>query len=104
MLVLTDVSADFKFEFGGPAAPTLVSYVVKSAASTTLATNTKEAYNSPVSVLATASTRPIIVEVDGIIENGANAGDLAFRWAQNTSFAADTQVLKGSYIEYAEVA
>jgi hypothetical protein len=40
------------------------------------------------------------VDFEGLVSNGDNAGDLEFRWAQNTSDAGDTTVRSGSYIEH----
>lgn len=40
------------------------------------------------------------IHIEGIIHNGANAGNFAFQWAQNTSDAAATIVRAGSYLEY----
>ena len=42
-------------------------------------------------------------EIEGIIHNGANAGDVEIHWAQSTSSADDTIVLAGSYLEYMRV-
>lgn len=42
--------------------------------------------------------------VEAVLHNGANAGNIEFGWAQNTSDAGSTTVLAGSFIEYKVVA
>lgn len=46
----------------------------------------------------------LIVDVEGILDNGANAGNVKLQWAQASSIASNTTVCKGSYIEYKEIA
>lgn len=43
-----------------------------------------------------------IVEIEGVVRNGSNAGTFAFQFAQGTSSATAAQVIDGSTIEYLE--
>lgn len=102
----TTNAADFKWRHSGPAAPTLVrikrSNVIPGGTSYTLiAVDT--AYSAADIALTGAGTTGGWVEFEGIIANGANAGDFNFQWAQNASDAGNTSVLAGSYLEYKQV-
>lgn len=98
----TGATGDFKFRHTGPASPTLVRITrahIIGAGSAYAGITTDSAYSaSDVAVAGAAGVG--WVEFDGIIHNGANAGDFAFRWAQNASQAVDTSVYAGSYIDY----
>ena len=101
----TPTAADFKFDVNGPASPTLVQIETKTIAPgatalSNIALKTAFAF-SAVSVTETSGTNGMI-EAEGIVHNGANAGTVAFRWAQNTSNGSNTTVRAGSYIEYSE--
>jgi len=61
------------------------------------------AYSAADVICLSASANGGIVRMDGIIHNGANAGNFNFRWAQNTSTALNTSVLSGSHISYRKV-
>lgn len=41
----------------------------------------------------------VFIRVKGVIRNGANAGTVAFNWAQNTSDAGATTVKAGSFVK-----
>lgn len=102
IFVLSDPTPDFTYDVNGPAAPTLVSYCLTHVTTTSFTTFTNDAYAQNRTVTWGADPlRPMLLEIDGIVQNGANAGDLCFRWAQSVSSAIDTSVLKGSYVEYA---
>lgn len=47
-----------------------------------------------------AASQGTVLRFWGGIHNGANAGNLQLKWAQNTSDANNTKVLAGSYIKY----
>jgi hypothetical protein len=94
---------DFKFAITGPAS------IDKLTAKRMYLTPNGSAYSGigeygafaslGTNINQTGGTRGF-VELDGILENGPNAGPVTFRWAQNTSTASDTTVLRGSYVEF----
>lgn len=93
---------DFKFSFTWPTSPTLLAIRRKVMQQTVTAYEAQlidVVYWTSVSVLTTTG-QINIVEFDAIIHNGANAGNFAFQWAQNTSNADSTLVYAGSYLEY----
>jgi hypothetical protein len=98
----TVAAADFKFQFSGPASPTLVNITRRANApgsAATAALFTDDAFAVSASVTGTVDGAGS-VSFEGVIHVGANAGNLTFDWAQVTSDAGDTIVLAGSYIEY----
>ena len=98
----TGAAEDFKFDFNGPAAPTLVrvmrwGVLPGGAAVANVAVDT--AYNV-LAFMNGASGNGGGILFYAIIHNGVNAGDLEFRWAQNVSGVTSTTVLAGSFIDY----
>lgn len=97
---------DFQYQLNGPAAPTKVTVLcthgAQGAAPATQVVDTS--YGNTASGAMAGGTGVGSIRIEGIIENGANAGDLAFQWAAAVVLAQNSSVLKGSYIEYAEVA
>lgn len=94
-------AGDFKSRVTGPASPTSV--LVSQAAFLSGGTGTNrlaQAYDS--SDLVQAHTADFLVRliVNFSIQNGANAGNLAFEWAQNATNASATSVLGGSTLEW----
>ncbi len=51
-------------------------------------------------VAITAADGDYYVYVDGFVEAGANAGDVAIQFAQRASHSNDTKLNEGSYLEY----
>jgi hypothetical protein len=103
----TGATPDFKWRHTGPAAPTLVRIVERDSApgSGTLSFSIATAYSTADNTLTTTSgTTGGYVTLEGIIHNGANAGDFQFQWSQNSSSVTATTVRAGSYIEYGVVA
>jgi len=99
----TTSTADFKFALAGPASPTKI--VLERRYLTPNATayagqGTYTSYAGPSTTINGTGGTQGIVELEGLIENGANAGDVEFQWAQGTSTAVDTTVLRGSYVEW----
>lgn len=94
-----DGTADFKCQWTGPAAPTLVWYsggVCRPGANC----NNLNAVGTAFSTLTSTNAAFGGVEQGQYylyVENGANAGTLQFQWAQNTATAVDTIVMAGSY-------
>ena len=57
------------------------------------------AFSQSRSVIGTGGTTGGHVNGTILLQNGSNGGVVHFQWAQNTSDAADTTVLAGSYME-----
>ncbi len=96
MFVFVDAGAgNFKYQFTGPASPTSVRIMWFDTANGANASDTAYSTSHAFSGLANAW-----VMIDAVIVNGSNAGNFNFQWAQSTSNAANTTVLKGSYLEY----
>lgn len=92
----------FKYALTGPASPTLVrvqrrDFSPGALSPTDYATDT--AYTSSTALTA-SSTSGGWVEMDLIVQNGANSGTFAFQWAQNSSNVANTTVRAGSSLSY----
>lgn len=98
----TGAVEDFKWRHVGPAAPTLVRIsrwgIAPTATAFSLIANDSAYSAADIAVPAGAGAGYIMFE--GIIKNGANAGDFGFSWAQNVSGGTATIVREGSYIEY----
>lgn len=97
----TTATPDFKFDLDGPVSPTSVQFNTfrASHSGATVSNNRVTAFNASTSVTNTADGYGYIMG-EGYVYNGANSGTFSFRWAQDTSDAGNTTVLKGSYIEY----
>jgi hypothetical protein len=100
-----DLNADVKYQWNGPASPTKISILCTHAAVGAAPANqvVDTSYAATASGTLDGSSGDVIVKAEGTIQNGANAGDFAFQWAQASSNVTATNVLKGSYIEYAAV-
>lgn len=102
----TGATEDFKWRHSGPASPTLVRLrrVGLQPNATTFAIIALDtAYSAADVVLAGTAANGGWVDIDGIVVNGATAGDFVFGWAQNTAGTNPTTVLAGSYIEYSTI-
>ncbi len=101
----TGATGDFKYTLNGPASPTKVAYVSKRIAhgGTTFSVIGLLAAYGTASTIATTAAGNGYIEIEGTVENGANAGTLAFQWAQNTTDTTATKVLRGSYILYSSI-
>lgn len=100
----TTATADFNFGHSGPASPTLVHIQhtgIAGGATVFSLIGISTAYTASLG-LAGAGI-PGMAELNGMILNGANAGDFEFLWAQRGSDVNPTTVLAGSYIEYMAV-
>jgi hypothetical protein len=97
-LVSTPANADFKFGFNGPSSPTSMSVNHVHKADGFSGDSGKTAYETTgVAGLHTGVTEGVTL-MWGVITNGSTPGNFQFTWAQNTSQAANTSVLRGSYI------
>lgn len=93
-------SGGIKFQWTGPASPTLVGMVDRYDGIS--GGNAATAFSSVMLSLANAATKRIY-EVIGIIQNGANAGTAQLQWAQNTTNGTATTVFKGAAVEYVQL-
>jgi hypothetical protein len=101
----TPTTADFKFSFNGPASPSLVNiahFGVDADGTAVGSPGSDEAYGVSTSATGAAGTFGW-VKFSALIRNGANAGNFAFQWAQNSSVASNTTVRAGSHVEYRTV-
>lgn len=99
----TAAAADFKYTVDGPSSPTLVRIFHRSVAPAATAFGgilTETAFGFTAVAITAASATAGVIFIDGVLHNGANAGTVAFQWAQNTNNGGTTEVLKGSYVEY----
>lgn len=101
----TSAAADFKFDIDSTGAtdPTSISlyiqYLAPAAIAYVAAGHT--VVNTTVSITAGAGEGHIMIT--GRVTNGADAGNLRLRWAQNTSDPGNTRVLRGSSLRYRAV-
>ncbi len=92
---LGGIVSGFKFGIAGPASPSNLIYQI-------------EAVTSGLSIAgigfstglaaALALTGPHLAHISGLIENGANAGQLAIQFAQNVSNISPITILRGSWL------
>lgn len=96
---------DFKYQFTGPASPTVIGYRRETTAhgASTVTNSLLSAYISTDASITVGTSGIGQIRLWGILHNGANAGTVAFAWAQNTSDASNTTVYAGSFIEYSIV-
>lgn len=93
----TGTTPDIKVGFDIPAAATLSWTDVARTSSDTPAMTVPIQTDDGVDVL-TGTGAASVAMIWGVVVNGANAGNLQFRWAQNTQDASDTKVLATSYL------
>lgn len=99
-------TADLKSAFSAPAGTSIIGTI-----NGPVVTATADTGNSSCQVLDTiAGTHPnggagvgvtMAIHINAVVTTGANAGDLKYRWAQNTADASDTKVLIGSWMTLA---
>lgn len=101
----TDPTPDFRWALDGPASPDrvrLATWAIGHGAAAHSQVQTYTAYTGQIAMPAASGTDGAC-GFDGIVENGANAGNFFFGWRQNTSDAAPTTVNRGSWIAYRKV-
>jgi hypothetical protein len=100
MFNLAGVVSGYRFGLTGPASPTNVIYVaeVRNLVATALVlAGTVSAFGAMLTgALAVAGNHLLVAE--GTIENGANAGNLTFQFAQNTSDVGAITLKRGSLL------
>ncbi len=93
-----------RFGVNGPAAPTRLTYMARqTVSSSTEQARLNTAYDSTDLAATSASGGNNLVTMEGIINNGANAGDLIARFASEVSSSA-VIAKAGSFVEYAVLA
>ena len=101
----TSAAGDFKCTLNGPASPVAVRFMRQAIAAGAAAwsgVGVTTVWGGALAVAGTGTTGGYI-EGYGIFENGPNAGNVAFQWAQNTSDVGNTTVLRGSVLQFAKV-
>jgi hypothetical protein len=97
---LVSIVSGYKFQLVGPASPPnviSVSKVFNGVLGTLLSATTQTSLSSSIAgALATAGLH--VFTLEGLIENGANAGTLKLQFAQNTSDANAITLKRGSYL------
>jgi hypothetical protein len=100
----TGATGDFKYALSCPASPSLVrvqrDHILPGATTRVVAVD--QACTASTAAAGTG-TNGGFVSMEGVFHNGANAGTVAFQWAQNTSDGTNTTVLAGSFIEWATI-
>lgn len=105
----TGATADFKYALTGPASPTILAVRMSVCAAFGSVVNYRSMgqYSDTAQSLlgspASAVNEGGFVILEGVLHNGANAGTVAFQWAQDTSDAGSTSVLAGSTLEWKQV-
>lgn len=96
----TAAAADIKYQVDVPASPTQYRQFSEGFAPDDTAFDLALASaEGSVSLLGAANTEGFL-RVTALLENGANAGTVSFKFAQVTSDASDTTVYAGSFLEY----
>lgn len=104
--IQASAAGDFKSRVTGPAAPTSV-FLSQTGVGTTGMTPSNrvaQAYDSTDLTQTFTSDFLVRLIINGTVNNGVNAGDLVFQWAQNTTSAGSPAlVLAGSTVEWSEI-
>ena len=92
-------NGDAKWRVDIPGSPTLY-----SEATTGVNTDGSE-FDAHVTAATTVDTGDLsgtggFIRIDGVVDNGANAGHIDFQFAQRASDANATKILRGSYVEF----
>ena len=90
-----NATADIKVEVNVPATPTIYRAQLISGGDEGTTTLTAEG-----DLALTTDTANDVVEVKALVQNGANAGDITFSFAERDAGGAGVTVLGGSYLEY----
>ena len=104
--IQASAAGDFKSRVTGPAAPTSVFLAQAGFGSTGMTPSNRiaQAYDSTDLTQVFTSDFLVRLLINGTVNNGVNAGDLVFQWAQNTTAAGNpTLVLAGSTLEWSEL-
>ena len=93
----TDDDNDIKYTFTGPAASTGRSGI--DIDTLTFTNPNAEPFGTEITIINNTGSRDEnFAKIEGVLINGANAGNVQFQWAQGTDDAEATIVRAGSYI------
>lgn len=95
---LAGIASGYKFALTGPTSPINVSYDFKitDGVNSTVINAVKTSFASTIAgVLAIIGTHAILV--NGVLENGANSGNITFQFAQNISDVGTITVKRGAF-------
>lgn len=92
---------DFKYQISGPAGIGSTYIEKRSSVAGISQTPTTDTVNTSY-VMNLNNTIGYLIYT-GIVKNGANAGVVAFDWAQNLSSATKVYVLSGAYLDWMEI-
>lgn len=101
-LAIGSAAADIKLTISGPASPNSSAWGAHGGS--TASTGTPSTMNYSVKPFGTeinymvGDTDLTLIYLTGFIDNGANAGTVRLRWAQNVSNAIPTTILNGSWL------
>jgi len=96
----TAAGADFKYQVAVPTSPTLYRQLTEGKAPDDTAVDLAIATTSAaISILGAANTNGFL-RVTGVLVNGATAGTIQFKFAQDAATASDTTIYAGSFLEY----
>jgi hypothetical protein len=96
----TATGADFKYQVAVPTSPTLYRQLTEGMAPDDTAVDLAIATTSAaISILGAANTNGFL-RVTGVLVNGATAGTIQFKFAQDAATASDTTIYAGSFLEY----
>tara|TARA_R100000152_G_C6578055_1_gene42912 strand:+ start:39 stop:509 length:471 start_codon:yes stop_codon:yes gene_type:complete len=90
-----DATSDIKVKVDVPASPTIYRAQLVSGGAEGTTTLTAEG-----DLALTTATANDVVEIKAVVQNGANAGDITFSFAERNDSGSGVTVLGGSYLEY----
>lgn len=97
----TTADGDLKYRVDVPASPTLYRLATEANPPAATALVTSVIASEADSTATAASGTDGFVRLTGILNNGANAGELIFQFAQNAATAAESAIVRaGSFVEY----
>ncbi len=85
---------DFKFAFTAPAACT--GSRLQHNYDTTAGNNHLISADLTTAMVAAVAATAVLIRIDAVVKNGANAGNLQFQWAQNAAAAFNNTIYAGS--------
>ncbi len=94
-------TGDLKYRFDGPAAPVAVQIKRQTLApgATSYSGIALDTSYSGSDIVVDGGAGAGLIEFEALVQNGANAGDFVFKWAQSATEAVNTTVKAGSWIE-----
>jgi hypothetical protein len=102
----TTAAADFKFTLAGPASPVAVRCarrVIVPGATAYSSVGVATAFGGAGIAATGTGTAGGVIEFQGGVVLNSNGGNVSFQWAQNTSDAGNTVVLRSSYLEWSRM-